>query len=206
LIEDVGSGCLLDTAAYGLDHEPTLGESLDAGVDLVCASGDKLLGGPQAGIVLGRSSVVESLRRHPLARALRADKSCLAGLTATLQHYLRGDATESVPVWWMISRAEDWLRQRVEGWQAALPSADVRVIATKAMIGGGSLPEQSLPSYALSYAHAEVDAETLARRLRTGSPCVYPRIVDDRMLIDARTVLDGQDEALLAALRTVLDR
>ena len=104
LIGTLDSGCLLDTARYGLAHEPTLGESIVAGVDVVCASGDKLLGGPQAGLILGRAAVVERIARHPLARALRADKTCLAGLAATLRHYACGEGSEQVPVWWSISR------------------------------------------------------------------------------------------------------
>ncbi|HMM41379.1 MAG TPA: L-seryl-tRNA(Sec) selenium transferase, partial [Thermomicrobiales bacterium] len=122
LIEDVGSGCLLDTRPFGLAHEPTLGESIAAGVDVVCASGDKLLGGPQAGLILGSADVVDRVARHPLARALRADKTCLAGLAATLRHYVRGEATEMVPVWWAISRPVEWLDRRARGWAALAPA------------------------------------------------------------------------------------
>ncbi|HYI16333.1 MAG TPA: L-seryl-tRNA(Sec) selenium transferase, partial [Thermomicrobiales bacterium] len=197
-IEDVGSGCLLDTARFGLDHEPTLAESIDAGVDVVCASGDKLLGGPQAGLILGRAEVVERIRRHPLARALRADKTCLAGIEATLRHYLRGDAEEQIPVWWAMSRTPDWLEARARSWAAAIGEC-ASVIPTESVVGGGSLPGKTLPSFAVALVGAAPDA--LAARLRKGTPHVVPRIVDGRVAVDARTVLRGQDEALVAALK-----
>src|SRR5688572_33237690 len=101
--DDLGSGALLDTAKYGLAHEPTVGESLSAGVDLVCFSGDKLLGGPQAGIIVGKADLIAKIRKHPLARAVRADKACLAGITATLLHYLKDEAEREIPIWRMMS-------------------------------------------------------------------------------------------------------
>lgn len=204
MIEDVGSGTLLDTAQYGLSHEPTLQESIAAGVDLVCASGDKLLGGPQAGIILGRAGAVDRLRRHPLARALRADKTALAGLGATLQHYLVGEAEEHVPVWWMISRSVEWLRDRCDSWSKVLASDRVTVVGSEAVVGGGSLPGMTLPSVALSVATSDGSVSRLAREMRLGDPHVFPRIEHDRVLIDARTVLANQDDALLRALTSVL--
>jgi L-seryl-tRNA(Ser) seleniumtransferase len=116
VVDDLGSGALLDTAKFGMAHEPTVSESLAAGVDLVCFSGDKLLGGPQAGIIIGRSDLVARLKKHPLARALRADKLCLAALSATLLHYLKDNAEREIPVWRMISIPVDILRQRAESW------------------------------------------------------------------------------------------
>ena len=196
-IEDVGSGCLLDTERFGLEHEPTLSESISAGVDVVCASGDKLLGGPQAGLILGRAEVVDSIRRHPLARALRADKTCLAGVEATLRHYLRGDAEEHIPVWWSISRSAGWLESRAQGWASVL-GARAAVVSTEAVVGGGSLPGKTLPSFAVVLEDHAPDA--LAARLRVGSPHVVPRIIDGRVAMDARTVLSGQDEQLIGAL------
>lgn len=197
-IEDVGSGCLLDTARYGLDHEPTLTESVAAGVDVICASGDKLLGGPQAGLIIGRAEVVDRIRRHPLARAVRADKTCLAGVEATLRHYLRGDAEQRIPVWWSISRSPDWLAERASGWAAALGER-TEVIATDAVVGGGSLPGKTLRSFAVAI--RDDAPEALAKRLRLGSTHVFPRIVDGRVAVDARTILPGQDDALLQAIR-----
>jgi L-seryl-tRNA(Ser) seleniumtransferase len=202
-LEDVGSGCLLDTAPYGLEHEPTLAESIADGVDVVCASGDKLLGGPQAGLILGRAAVVERIARHPLARAVRADKTCLAGIAATLRHYVRAEATEHIPVWWSISRDPAWLKERANGWAAALGDG-IDILAGEAVIGGGSLPGKTLPSWAIGLPVTSTHADELARRLRTGATAVVPRITDGRVLIDARTVLPDQDDALIRAVRAAL--
>lgn len=203
LLEDAGSGCLLETSHFGLQHEPTLGDSLDAGVDIVCASGDKLLGGPQAGLILGKKALVDRIARHPLARALRADKTCLAGISATLSHYLRGDATESIPVWWSISRSIDWLEGRAHSWAREL-GGRASVVKTEAVVGGGSLPGSTLPSRGVTL-HTDLDASSLAARLRTGPIPVVPRIVDDRVIVDARTVLSDEDESLLDALQHALN-
>ncbi len=200
-IEDVGSGCLLDTSSYGLAHEPTLAESIAADVDVVCASGDKLLGGPQAGLIIGRAEVVDRICRHPLARALRADKTCLAGIEATLRHYLRGDAEEKIPVWWSISRESDWLEARAREWATAVGER-ASVVPSDAVVGGGSLPGKTLPSFAIALRGPAPDA--LAARLRLGTPHVVPRIVDGDVAIDARTVLPGQDDALVEAVRSAL--
>lgn len=200
-IEDVGSGCLLNTSHYGLDHEPTLTESVASGVDVICASGDKLLGGPQAGLIIGRSEVVERIRRHPLARAVRADKTCLAGIEATLRHYLRGEAEEKVPVWWSMSRLTDWLNERTSGWAASLGSR-ASVAVTSAVVGGGSLPGKTLPSFAVVIRDDSPDH--LAKRLRLGTTPVVSRIIDGQVAIDARTVLPGQDDALLDAIRRAI--
>jgi L-seryl-tRNA(Ser) seleniumtransferase len=212
LIEDLGSGALLDTAAYGLAHEPTVQEAIAAGADLVCFSGDKLLGGPQAGIIVGRRELIEQVERHPLARALRADKTALAGTAVTLRHYLRGEAIEKIPVWRMIATPLAALEARCQTWQAALRDlVETEIVATDATVGGGSLPGETLPSRALALgaeAIAEVvpglTVEELARRLRTGQPPVVGRVEADRLLLDARTVLPEQDEALVEALRRSL--
>jgi L-seryl-tRNA(Ser) seleniumtransferase len=212
LIEDLGSGALLDTAAYGLAHEPTVQEAIAAGADLVCFSGDKLLGGPQAGIIVGRRELIEQVERHPLARALRADKTALAGTAVTLRHYLRGEAIEKIPVWRMIATPLAALEARCQTWQSALRDlVETEIVATDATVGGGSLPGETLPSRALALgaeAIAEVlpglTVEELARRLRTGQPPVVGRVEADRLLLDARTVLPEQDEALVEALRRSL--
>ena len=120
MVDDLGSGALLDTAAYGLAHEPTVQESIQAGVDLVCFSGDKLLGGPQAGIILGRRELLAKIKKHPLARALRADKLCLAALSATLLAYLKGEAEQSIPVWQMVSQTPAGLKERARQWASLL--------------------------------------------------------------------------------------
>ncbi len=204
MVDDLGSGALIDTACYGLGHEPTVQESLAAGADLVCFSGDKLLGGPQAGIIAGRSELVAKLKRHPLARALRADKLCLAALSATLLHYLKGDAEKQVPVWRMISAAVPSLNERARIWQASLEELPVEtaVIPGLSTVGGGSLPGETLPTVLLALRINRPDR--FLARLRKASPPVIARVEDDQVVLDPRTVLPEQDEVLLAALRGVL--
>ncbi len=196
LLDDIGSGALLDTAAFGLSHEPTAQESLAAGADLVMFSGDKLLGGPQAGIIIGRADLIETLKRHPLARAIRADKLALAALGATLEHYWRGEALEKVPIWRMISMTLDAIRVRAEAW-AAQVGGDV--VAAESTVGGGSLPGDTLPTWAL--APHVTQPNVAAARLRAGDPPVIARVSDDRLLLDPRTVLPEQDSLVVAALK-----
>ena len=200
LIDDLGSGALLDTAAYGLAHEPTVQESLAAGADLVCFSGDKLLGGPQAGLVAGAAEAVAALARHPLARAVRIDKLSLAALEATLRHYLLGEAEQAVPVWRMLGRPVAELAAQAGQWAARLASAGLAAEAVpgESTVGGGSLPGETLPTTLVALRAPDVEA--LARRLRAGTPAVVGRIQRDTLLLDPRTVLPGQEEALLAAL------
>lgn len=195
LVDDLGSGALLDTAAFGLEHEPTVQESLRAGADLVAFSGDKLLGGPQAGIVVGRAELIETLKRHPLARAVRADKLCLAALTATLDHYRKGEALAQIPVWRMIARPADDIRREARRWARRVGG---RVVAGESTVGGGSLPGAALPTWLLALDVANADA--FAARLRAADPPVIARIADGRVLLDPRTVLPGQARDLLRAL------
>ena len=197
VVDDLGSGALLDTQLFGLGHEPTVQESVQAGASLVTFSGDKLLGGPQAGIVVGEPSLIEKLRKHPLARAVRADKMALAGLHATLLHYARGEAVERVPVWRMIAMAADDIRRRAEGWAAELGRGTA--VAARSTVGGGSLPEETLPTWALAVESEHVSA--LAAQLRQATPAVIGRVESGRLLLDPRTVLPEQDGALLEALR-----
>lgn len=210
LVDDLGSGALLPTQAYGLSQEPTVQESLGAGADLVCFSGDKLLGGPQAGIIVGRNHWVARLRSHPLARALRVDKLTLAALEATLRAYVQGRAVEVIPVWQMIAAPNDSLLARATAWQHALRIAGVtsHLWPGESAIGGGSLPGETLPTTLLAVPapapEAELDA--LARHLRLGEPAVVCRIHKDHLLLDPRTVLPIQDEALLGALLRALGR
>ena len=201
LLDDIGSGALLDTTVYALAAEPTAQERLRAGADLVLFSGDKLLGGPQAGILAGRRSVIEQLRRHPLARAVRADKATIAALAATLSHYVRGEALSHIPVWQMIAAPPQLLAARVEGWCQALNGKGTS-IPVRSMIGGGSLPEEGLVSTALALDVEQPDA--IAKALRTGFPAVVPRIERGRLLFDARTVLPEQDMDLINRLRAVV--
>ena len=151
LIEDLGSGSIADTAPYGLMHEPTVGESLAQGVDVVCFSGDKLLGGPQAGIISGSAEVVQRISAHPLARAVRADKSALAGVAATLRHYIHDDFTETIPIWRMISSSVEDLEERCRGWLDQLPDSGAEIAVSQSTVGGGSLPGEALESRAVVF-------------------------------------------------------
>ena len=204
LLDDLGSGCLLDTTQFRLGKEPTVQESFSAGADLVFFSGDKLLGGPQAGIIVGRRDPVTTLKRHPLARAVRMDKTYIAALAATLAHYVKGEALAKIPVWRMIALPLAAVERRAARWAKAL-GPPARVVDGRSMIGGGSLPEESLPTKLLALGgDIPTDVETLARRLRLGDPPVIARIERDLLLLDPRTVDPRQDRVLIAALRAAL--
>ncbi len=197
LVADVGSGALLDTRDYGLPHEPTVQECLQAGADLVCFSGDKLLGGPQAGIIVGRRDLMARLRRHPLFRALRPDKLTLAALEATLRVYRRGQAQEALPLWRMVAMSPQAVRARAEAWRDHLGMGEVRPAVST--VGGGSLPEATLPTYVLALRPRH--PMTFLARLRAQEPPIIARVEDDAVLFDPRTVFPEQEEALLAGIR-----
>jgi len=195
--DDLGSGTLLDTTAYGLSHEPTIQESLTAGADIVSCSGDKLLGGPQAGIILGRADLIAQLRRFPLTRALRVDKTTLAGLQATLLHYIKGEATREVPVWRMIAAPLEALAARAEAWAGRLADAGLQpeVIDGRSAVGGGSLPGETLPTRLVAL--REPSPEQLVTSLRRANPPVIARVEDGRLVLDPRTVQPEEEETLL---------
>ena len=195
LVVDLGSGLLQQAPGSA---EPSLAEALSAGADLVTCSGDKLLGGPQAGLILGSEAAVEPLRRHPLLRALRLDKMSLAALEATL--LLHRDQPGRVPVLRMLGQTVAELQQRAERLQALLGAGTVE--PTDAYAGGGSLPEQRIASRALALSPA-IGAEAAASRLRAGRPAVIGRIRDGRLLLDMLTVADDELPALVAALETI---
>jgi L-seryl-tRNA(Ser) seleniumtransferase len=197
VLDDLGSGALIDTATYGLGHEPMVQESIRVGASLVAFSGDKLIGGPQAGILAGRRDLIQKLKKHALARAVRPDKLCLAGLTATLKSFLTGAAEEEIPIWQMISASEADLKTRAETWKARLGQGETRPGCST--IGGGSLPEETLPTWTLALT---VDRPNVfAGRLRSESPPIITRVEDDLVHLDPRTVLKEQEEALLHILR-----
>ncbi|HSV86882.1 MAG TPA: L-seryl-tRNA(Sec) selenium transferase, partial [Levilinea sp.] len=200
VMDDLGSGALLDTARYGLAHEPTVQESIAAGVDIVCFSGDKLLGGPQAGILVGRADLIAKMEKHPLARAVRADKLALSALAATLEHYLKDEAGHEIPVWRMIAQQPEELRSRAEHWRAILGYG--AIIPALSTVGGGSLPGQTLPTFVLSLPFARPNRALAA--LRSQSPPVIARIEADQVVCDPRTVLPEQEGAFLAAVRNLL--
>ncbi len=196
VIDDLGSGTLLDTAAYGLAHEPTIQESVAAGASLVTCSGDKLLGATQAGIVLGQADLIAQLKHFPLTRALRVDKGTLAGLQATLRHYLLGEAPEKVPVWRMIGRDEQGLREQAVAWTRRLLELGVGAepVPGRSTVGGGSLPGETLPTWLVAVAGAGgMGPDAMAARLRGGTPALVARIENDRLVLDPRTVLPEQE-------------
>ena len=199
VVDDLGSGALIDTAKYGLAHEPMVQESLASGVDLVCFSGDKLLGGPQAGIIVGKKELIDKLKKHPLARAVRADKTCLAGVTATLTHYLKDEAEREIPIVRMMSLTPEQVKVRAEAWRAALGQGEV--IESESTVGGGSLPGESMPTYVLALQVKSPDK--FLKKLREANPPVVARTENDKVLLDPRTVL--QDDLFLQVLRQVLD-
>jgi L-seryl-tRNA(Ser) seleniumtransferase len=202
-IDDWGSGSLLQPAAYGLAPEPTVRERVAAGCDLVCFSGDKLLGGPQAGLIVGTGSAIERLRKHPLLRAIRVDKLTIAAMEATLLSYLRGRAEQEIPVWQMISAPADALYSRAAALAEQLREQGVAAepAACESTVGGGSLPGETLPSWAVAIPGSPA---ALHARLRQGDPSVVGRIAEDRLLLDLRTVLPHQDKILFQALSAAL--
>lgn len=205
VLHDVGSGCLLPTEPYGLAREPLPQDSVAAGAGLVFFSGDKLLGGPQAGIVVGEKGLVGLLERHPLARAVRIDKLSLAALTATLLHYLREEAEEKVPVWRMISTPAEKIKERAEDWRSQL-GRRCGVEPSRSAVGGGALPGETLPSWVvvLSCEGVAGGAAEVMGLLRQADPPVIARIEEDRVLLDPRTVLIEEEAPLLRAVQAAL--
>jgi L-seryl-tRNA(Ser) seleniumtransferase len=211
VMEDLGSGSFLDLRPYGLPHEPTAPETVAAGADLVTFSGDKLLGGPQAGIVVGRKALVERLGKNPLNRALRIDKLTLAALEATLRAYEEpAEALASIPTLRMLTEPETAVRRRAQRCLRGLPAAvrqrlGARVVADRSQVGGGALPTVELPTAALALGSAGHPAEALDARLRQGRPPIIGRIADDRLLLDCRTIDDGEVGVVVAAVKALVD-
>jgi L-seryl-tRNA(Ser) seleniumtransferase len=206
VVDDLGSGSLLDTTVYGLAPEPRVQESVAVGADLVTFSGDKLLGGPQAGVIVGRARWIQVLRRHPLARALRVDKLTLAGLQATLLHYLRGEAEREIPIWRMIATPLDELTARAQRWVTFFSEKGIsaKIMPAESAIGGGSLPGETLPTMAVTLSPRS--AQALGRALREGNPPVVARIAEDKVWLDPRTVFPEEEPELLVAVRIAWER
>jgi L-seryl-tRNA(Ser) seleniumtransferase len=206
VVEDLGSGCLVDLSPVGIS-EPTARESVEAGFSLVLFSGDKMLGGPQAGIIAGKKELVNKVRRHPLFRALRVDKLTIAAMEATLRAYLRG-AWNEVPALRMMQMSLEEISTRTDRFYKALSAkvagadAEMEIADGRSLVGGGSTPAQSLPTKVLRIASARHSASELEMRLRTGegSTPVIARIEEERLLIDLRTVFPEQEPALAEAL------
>ncbi len=204
LVEDLGGGALVDLSPYGIADEPTVQASLQAGADLVLFSGDKLLGGPQAGIAAGRRELVERLASHPLARALRLDKLSLAALAATLRLYLPpADPTERVPVLRMLTQPAEAVAARAEALMsriAGFPALEAEIRETLSYAGGGAMPMHALPGRAVALRSARFSAEDLAWRLRTGATPVLGRIEQDLVLLELRTIADAEIPTLAEAI------
>lgn len=209
LMEDLGSGLLLDLSRYGLEREPTVPEVVKAGVDVITFSGDKLLGGPQAGIIVGRSDLVKKIRKHPLARALRIDKLTLAALESTLRLYLQPDqALEQLPVLKMFSAVPEQQKQRCqqlfERLQAEPLKADIRLIEDTSRVGGGAMPLTELSDWAVEINPTEGTVADLAKQLRAFTPAVVTRVHNEKLLVNLRAVFDDEEALLAQILISVL--
>jgi len=200
VFDDLGSGCFLDTTRFGLDPEPMVQQSIATGAGLVFFSGDKLMGGPQAGIIVGKKQFIDKLKKHPLTRAVRIDKIRLAGLVVTLIHYLKGEAISKIPVWRMISAPLAEIDQRARQWAQPLQGL-AHVVEGETMIGGGSLPGGTLPTRLVAIGgEGKSMAQALSERLRCQEMPVVGRISGNMLLLDPRSVLPEEDEEVLQAL------
>ena len=209
LMEDLGSGLLLDLSRFGLDPEPTVAEVVQAGVDVVTFSGDKLLGGPQAGLIVGREELIDKMRQHPLARALRIDKLTLAALEATLRLYLQPEqALQEVPILRMFSAdpAHQQMRCRhlLERLEAAELQADVNLIEDVARVGGGAMPVTELADWAVEINPLNMTVTEVASRLRDFNPAVAARVQNEKLLVNLRAVFEREDERLAQILIAAL--
>jgi L-seryl-tRNA(Ser) seleniumtransferase len=207
-MEDLGSGCFVDLTRHGFPYEPTVPEVVAAGVDLVSFSGDKLLGGPQAGIVVGRAGLVERLARNPLNRALRIDKLTIAALEATLGAYEAGNALETIPTLRMLTEPLASIRRRARRILGRLGADAARrlgaqIVESRSQVGGGALPTVELPTAAIALGAPDRPAGRLDEALRSGRPPVLGHLLDDRLLLDCRTVLPSDVPALAARLATL---
>jgi L-seryl-tRNA(Ser) seleniumtransferase len=202
VVDDFGSGCLIDLRGLGIHDEPTVADRLEAGVDLVTFSGDKLLGGPQAGFIVGKPDYVARVRKNPMYRALRLDKATTLALESTLAAYVTGDR-DGIPVVRMLRASAEELERRAQALAdrlaAAAVAARVEVVEVASRVGGGTAPGRDLPSFALSI-EADGGADALMSRLRGADPPVIGRIADDRVVLDVRTILPDEDEAFAAAV------
>ena len=201
VLHDLGSGCLLDTTKFGLSQEPRPQDSISSGSTLCFFSGDKLLGGPQAGIIVGKKKYVDAIARHPLARAFRIDKFSLAALHKTLLHYIRGEAESKIPIWKMISMPSEKIRDRALQLQQCL-SLKGAVEPGKSTIGGGSLPGEEIETFLLSINTLQPDH--FGKLLRRASTPVVSRIEENRLILDLRTVLPEEDTQLKQSLQEVI--
>jgi L-seryl-tRNA(Ser) seleniumtransferase len=203
VMEDLGNGLLVNLAGAGIEGEHGLHDSLSAGVDVVCVSGDKLLGGPQAGVVAGRKELIKRIRSNPLFRALRVDKLTYAALEATLLAYVRQDY-DAIPALRMIYATADEIRTRTESFVERLglvPETKIEIIEGRSVIGGGTAPTKTIPTFVIALSSDRYTVEQLQERLRTQTPPVIARIEEDRLMLDLRTVFKNEESALGASIR-----
>jgi L-seryl-tRNA(Ser) seleniumtransferase len=208
VIDDIGSGALWDLTRYGITGEPRPQESIRCGADVVLFSGDKLLGGPQCGIILGKRPLIENINQHPLARALRVDKITLAALAATLRLYKDPETLEQrIPLLMLLTTSVDNLRNRAERLAPQLAACDAITTAEPVedttYLGGGSVPTQRIPTWCVALSPAHENVDSLAARLRKGHPAVCGRVQNDRVLLDLRTVFARQDGLLVKAVQAL---
>ena len=203
VLNDLGSGCLIDTRQYGLAQEPQVQSSISDGATLTLFSGDKLIGGPQAGLIAGEQKWVELVSKHPLARAVRIDKVTLSAISATLRAYLTGTYEKEIPIWNMISINESVLADRAETWRSKTGVGTVE--RSTSTIGGGSLPGQTLPTSVLSI-DPSGSAQNFVRCLRESPVAVVARIENNRIMLDPRTVFPDQDNAVIEAIKFALNK
>jgi L-seryl-tRNA(Ser) seleniumtransferase len=212
VMADLGSGCMIDLKKYGIYDEPTVQDVIKAGVDIVCFSGDKLLGGPQSGIILGRRRMIQKIRKNPLLRALRVDKMTIAALEATFMQYLdEGEVFREIPTVRMLLQAAEDIKRRAKRLYSLLKKqaslkADIQVVSETSRAGGGALPEVELPTFVVSIKPVDVSVNTLERGLRDGKPPVITRIKDDRLLFDMRTVNNRELKILVECIVSALTK
>lgn len=207
VVDDLGSGALIDFSRYGLPREPMVQESVKAGADVVCFSGDKLIGGPQSGIIVGKQTFIERIKKHPLTRALRCDKLTSAALESTLALFLKPEETiiREHRVISLLLKTPAAIKTQAEHCAGALhglPQIECSVQASTSEIGGGSLSTEELPTFVLVVRMRGVTAQNLARTLRRNDPPVFGRVENDALVLDFRTVLDGQEELIVRAMRS----
>ncbi|GAW31779.1 L-seryl-tRNA(Sec) selenium transferase, partial [Carboxydocella sp. JDF658] len=211
VMEDLGSGFLVDLAARGIGDEPTVQASIAAGADVVTFSGDKLLGGPQAGIIVGKKSLLDKMKKHPLNRALRIDKMTVAALQATLLAYLEPEGVwQEIPTLRLLTLTADQIQDRAESLATSLRTvlhdkAEVQVVAEVSEVGGGAMPLTSLPTYAVRIKFVQRDCQLMAERLRQQDRPILVRIKDEGILLDLRTVLPGEEKMILSAFTSLME-
>ena len=208
IIDDLGSGALVDLRQYGLDYEPLIRESIEAGADVACFSGDKLIGGPQSGVMVGRGAIIEAIKKNPLARALRIDKTTVAAMEATLKLFLnRAALEEQHPTYRMFSLTPESLKQRAEAFAGQLQGllASVAVIEGQTEVGSGSVPTQTLPTWLVSVQPRALAPEELARRLRYNDPPIFARLHKETLLFDLRTIQPEEETWVVEGLKNVLN-